>query len=366
MSKLDTTLLSKQLLRFAETSCRGQSPLYERLCIAASQDSEVMKLAAATPSGQPVPNLLLAAVHYLLLDQFDHALAAYYPSCGGNGDVGDSFPAFRDFCVENERSIRQLMETRRVQTNEVRRCSYILPAMHVMSDLVDKPLALIEVGCSAGLLLHFDAYAYDYGEDSILGASRSEVRIESEWKGDVRPLQPKEESPLPPSPLSPSPRWGERIGIDLHPIDLDQPDEAKWLRALIWPDQPRRLALIDRAIEHWQQAPRPPLIQGDAMSVLPDVLENVASTAVPVVMHCHTLNQFTDQQREMFEKMLATCSEKRPVVELSAEWIRTPTTELWMTRWENGGGERCWLANVDHHGRWVQWRADDAQFSTGG
>ena len=57
------------------------------------------------------------------------------------------------------------MLARRTQTNEPARCATLLPALA----LLPPPLALIEVGASAGLTLLFDRYSYDFGGHRIDG-----------------------------------------------------------------------------------------------------------------------------------------------------------------------------------------------------
>jgi hypothetical protein len=56
-----------------------------------------------------------------------------------------------------------------VQTNEVRRCCYLLPAVMLAGQLASRPLALIEAGASAGAQPRLDRYAYDYGTGHLLG-----------------------------------------------------------------------------------------------------------------------------------------------------------------------------------------------------
>ena len=54
--------------------------------------------------------------------------------------------------------VRGVMRSRATQTNEAARCAALLPLL----GLLDGPLALIEVGASAGLCLYPDRYSYDY------------------------------------------------------------------------------------------------------------------------------------------------------------------------------------------------------------
>ena len=104
--------------------------------------------------------LLLAAVHYLLLCGVDHALGAFYPSVAHLASVppGDPVPAFRAFCRDHREALLNLVSTGLVQTNEPRRCTVLLPAFATVARLAGgAPLALIEVGASAGLNLLFDS-----------------------------------------------------------------------------------------------------------------------------------------------------------------------------------------------------------------
>src|SRR4029453_4066960 len=57
-----TEALARRFQRFAEAEWRGASTLYEHLACSIAVDHELLALAAHAAQGQPVPNLLLAAV----------------------------------------------------------------------------------------------------------------------------------------------------------------------------------------------------------------------------------------------------------------------------------------------------------------
>ena len=65
---------------FANDQCKGRSPLYFQLCHELSGSPYLLQLAAQAKNGQPIPNLFLAAVHFLLLTRPEEELAQYYPS----------------------------------------------------------------------------------------------------------------------------------------------------------------------------------------------------------------------------------------------------------------------------------------------
>lgn len=154
--------LPERFRQFAERKCTGRigapSSLYEHLSleIADDRDPDLLALAANARDEQPTPNLLFAAVQSLLFETPDSPLAAYYLSVGAETRPIDerTYPTFREFCLEHEAEIVDLLSTRRVQTNAVRRSACLLPAFEYVSRRVERtPLALVEIGSSVGLNL---------------------------------------------------------------------------------------------------------------------------------------------------------------------------------------------------------------------
>jgi hypothetical protein len=89
---------------------------------------------------------------------------------------------------------------RRTQTNEPARCATLLPALAQLPP----PLALIEVGASAGLTLLTDRYSYDYARHRITGRDPLAPTLRCQPGGPV---------PLP--DRVPEIAW--RAGLDLNP-----------------------------------------------------------------------------------------------------------------------------------------------------
>src|SRR5699024_7553016 len=77
MNKKQVSLQFKTL----EMVSMGQSRIYEFLSHRISKDHQILELSMNTKNGQPVPNLLFAAVHYLLLKGKDHPLKEFTPVC---------------------------------------------------------------------------------------------------------------------------------------------------------------------------------------------------------------------------------------------------------------------------------------------
>ena len=126
----DRTLedLAAKFRRFAAHEA-PKAPLYVRLAAAIAEDREMLVLASHARAGQPVPNLLFAAVQDRLLDDPDQPLAAHYPEIGGGRPNTDPWPSFRAPCLGHADTIIPILETRIVQTNEVGRCALLLPAL---------------------------------------------------------------------------------------------------------------------------------------------------------------------------------------------------------------------------------------------
>ena len=340
--------LAEYFHRFALLEVKASSPLYHRLASGIAGDADLIALASQAPPG-PTPNLFLAAVHYLLLKGTPHRLAAFYSTVSGLPPAGgDPFPDFRAFCLDHSEQIRFLLSTRKVQTNEVRRCGILLPSFnHIASRAPGRPLALVEVGASAGLLLLWDQYEYAYsGEENRYGVHGSTVLVECAVRGPRRP-------PFP----SILPRVSRRIGIDLDPVDVRDSDQALWLQAFVWGDQPERAERLRRAIELAATQPLE-LLAGDALEVLPEAIAGLSPDAVPVVFHSHTLNQFSPEARRQFEELLSHLSHGRRIYRLSLEGIAQGAaiqSHMDLTVSSDGRSYQRQLAHYEPHGEWIEW-----------
>src|SRR3954447_23979721 len=131
----------------ADTACRDYSPLYDRICRTVAADDAVLALVLEAPPAGHFPNVLLGAVHYLLLGGLDHPLAAVY---AGESDA-DPGPLFVDVCLTHRAEIVELLATRHTNTNEVGPAAVLGHALTAVADRVGVPLGLVDVGCSAGL-----------------------------------------------------------------------------------------------------------------------------------------------------------------------------------------------------------------------
>lgn len=323
-----------------------RSPLYEHLAQAVADDPDVLGLVVGVDRYQQVSHLLFGAVHFLLLSGIQHPLAHFYASLSeAPRPPQEAYHYFRAFCVEHVEAIHGLVTTQRVQTNEVLRCSGLLPAFGEVSRRAGgRPLAVVELGASAGLNLLWDAYRYDYGAAGSAGDARSPVELRCAPRGVQAP-------PLP----DPAPEVAYRVGIDIRPIDVHDTTATRWLRALIWPEHADRARLLEQALEVARRDP-PPLIEGDLLDLLPALLARAPQDATPCVYHSYTLNQCPPEAREWLDDLLAVASAERESFRVSLEWYRGqehPQLELY--RYHQGIIQRDLLAYCESHGRWIEW-----------
>lgn len=340
MAALD---LAVRFRRFAEVEC-DNSPLYRHLSAALADDAETLALAGQTRHG-PVPLLFLAAVHFLLLQCVPHPLARHYASLGGAMD-GDPYPDFRDFCLTHRTALAPLLTSRLVQTNEARRCVHLFPAFNYLARQVPaQPLALIEIGASAGLNLNWDRYCYDYGDGRLYGVADSPVRLTVVQCGALAP------------PIdSPSPTVATRVGLDLNPIDVNDPQAALWLRALIWPENMARAQVLERAVAVARQHP-PTLVQGEALTSLPGLMRAAPPDAHLCLFHSFVLNQFAPEARERLAALLAEQSTQRSLSVIAIEWLGGVSPTVTLSTYEKGRRSDTLLAHCHPHGEWLEWEA---------
>ncbi len=332
---------------WSEDARRTGSELYTRLAASIGGDAELKALAARAKKGQPHANMILGAVHFLMLRGAEHPVKRFYATAGGKvrAEDEDPFPDFRDFVLSHRDAIAPLIETRVTNTNEVARSVFLHPGFRAAYDWFTAPLYLIEIGPSAGLNLIWDRYGVRYTRD---GKTVAEIApdaplvLECEARGERLP------------PTGPTPAIAGRIGLELNPVNLSNRDDRDWLRALIWPDDVARLARLDRALSLYTD-PKPEIRSGDALALLPDALAGAPRESTPCVYHTIAIYQFSTEMKEALENILIVAGLRRPVARLSLEYNGL-VSELSLIRYADGVREERLLAISHAHGRWLEWR----------
>ncbi|WP_188852866.1 DUF2332 domain-containing protein [Haloarcula argentinensis] len=322
------------------------SPLYAHLCREAAEDSDILDIASTVPEGRQAPHLLLAAVHYLLDRNPAHRLAEYYPSITRRARDPDDecFPAFHEFCLDHADDIRPLLRTRRTQTNAVRRSAVLYPAISQVARATDGPLALVELGPSAGLNLLFDRYRYDY-DGRIVGNRDSPITIESSVRHD--------DPPLPETP----PAIRSRVGLDRNPLNVTDEADRDWLRALVWPEHEERRTVLDGALTVARDD-SPALIEGDMLDDLPAVLDEIPSDVPVCVVNTLVLYQVPAELTEALTTLLEDLMADRPLHWLTGQRDLSggESVGLDWKRWGGDGVEATHLVDYEPHGAWLSWQ----------
>ena len=332
----------------AECEC-ANAPLYAGIIRGVKDDAAIKELAGQVKPGQPPANVLLAAVHYLLLQGADHPLRKLYPNLNGGNHTGeDGFPLFKDFVAQHRAELEPLIANGVTNTNEVARCSALHAGFRAVAEQAGAPLNLIEIGPSAGLNLIWDQYAvrYSRGNETFFTEPRDAALIlDCELRGERLP------------PLGPAPKVASRVGLELNPVDLSDPHWRNWLKALVWPDQVARFARLEKAIAIFREHPAE-IRGGDALSLLADAIARIPEGEPVCVYHTYVVYQFSEaNMRLALDDILVMAGLRRPIFRLSCEGSleRAGEAEMLLGHYHDGAKKLRRLATCHPHGAWLEW-----------
>lgn len=332
---------------FAAEARRGKSPLYEQLALGIGADPVLVALAMRKKDSQPPANILLGAVHLLLLQGTDHPLADHFPSVRpGATPSGDPVALFADFARAHEAALAPIVENGVTNTNEVGRSATLLPAFAHIAQATGQGLHLVELGPSAGFNLNFDRYGVRYLRDGTdlfsAGPADAPVQLECELRGGQTPPFTDQAVPV----LS-------RRGLELNPVDLNDPAKRLWLKALVWPELTARHHRLDRAIASQLENPVA-IFRGDAMKLLGPCIETLPPEGAAVVFHSHVTYQFTAEMRAALDALLLKLSAQRPIHRISIEF-HEGGYPIRHGVYAGGAVSQTILGGCDPHGMWLEW-----------
>lgn len=326
---------------------RAGAPLYVDIVRGICGDPEIKALAAHCKSAQPPANILLAAVHFLLLRGAKHTLRRFYPSLNGGKRIEgeDPFPHFRDFVSSHRDELLPQIQSRVTNTNEVARCSALHAGFRAIAAEAGEPLNIIEIGPSAGLNLNWDCYRIRYvrdGEAFEAGPDDAALTIDCELRGAKVP------------PHGASPKVASRVGLELNPVDLDDVNQRDWLKALIFADHVARFARLEKAIALYRQHPAE-IRAGDAVTNLGAAIARVPENQPVVIDHTFVIYQLSEEMRENLDNILTMAGLRRPVWRLSLEGSLKGENILSVGCYHDGAKEVRQLAHAHPHGAWLEW-----------
>jgi hypothetical protein len=248
----------------------GDSPSLAAWARGVAGDPEVQAWLADLPRLKQQPNLVFAAARW-------HGVPAPGP-----------YDGLRTALLADDGPIRATILSRATQTNEVGRLATLTPAFARVA--AGEPIALLEVGASAGLCLYPDRYTYEWrtGDDVVRAGTGPTLGC------DVRGRAP--------DPVVPEVAW--RGGVDLHPLDVTDDDAMAWLATLVWPEHDDRRRTLATAIKVARTDP-PTIRTGDLLDELPDLVEEAGVHGRVVVFHSAVIAYLDDPARRRFEDLVA-------------------------------------------------------------
>jgi hypothetical protein len=354
MNARDRVGLSKTFRYFAEVETpKLNSRVYTDYSFGVVEDDELLDLCGSIDASQPAPNILFASVQDLLLadpaaSPEAEALVVFYPAITGK-PMPDHSPwdAFRAFCHAHAKDLAFNLRNGKTQTCVVHRCATVLPALATLPAIEDSNgrVGLLEIGPSAGLNLRLDHYRFDYGGGIGWGDSNARPKLFCASRGALKPPMPERLEVV------------ARRGLDLNPIDLDDPKAIRWLRALIWPEHAERAKAMEEALVHAQTIPVE-IEKGDATREIEAHIARLPQDAARVLFATHVFYQIpTDGRLEILEG-IARASRDHPVDLILVEGTGEGDSRIeWFHFADGERGDRVVLARADSHGRWIEWGA---------
>jgi hypothetical protein len=298
------------------------------------------------PGADAVPLRLAGGLHALVLGGGAPALAALYPPYAVTFDAARATPVLHAALRTHEMHLRAYLASP-PQTNEPQRSAVLLGGFaRIAQAWPGRPLALREVGASAGLNLLWDRYGYKLGDDRFWGPPRSAVQLTCDWRGAAPPELP------------PQIEVAERRGCDVAPLSLLDPASALKLAAYVWPEQRARLARLQAAIGIARRAGAA-VTASDAGAWAQAQLATLREGRVTVLYHsiCWQYMSAATQARllEAIDAAGARARDDAPFAWLSFEPPQDAPVapELRLTMWPGGSMER--LAVAHPHGDWAEW-----------
>jgi hypothetical protein len=341
-------------------------------------DDELLAIAATIEPDRLPPLLFSAAATSLVLELESEPLRENFPRLGtAQPPLSAGFAAeYRAFCLEHRDALLERCAHHRYQMNEVGRCADIVPAL---SPAVDegREIALVDIGTGAGLALHLDRYRYAFhgagGQLATVGNPSARVVIETALRGPTAP-------PI----VSTLPRVAQRIGVDVEPLDLNEPGVRAWLAACV----PQEIGAVTRFHEAVEVVLENPVrsVRGDACEVLPALLSEIPEDVLVCIVDSYVHVFFSVHELERFRMLVERAGNGRdldwisidPLVPMGSEatgsvlGLPVPEELIERNRREGvfgvigrqsyrGGRRSGALLGIAHPGAaWLEWLAPDA------
>lgn len=271
-------------------------------------DQELLTVASGIPAQRLPALLFVASAQYLAARYPADPFSAYFPVPGGDQPpLDDRFAErYRGFCLDHRDELAEVWTDRAYQMNEVARSAQIALALGVIHDAMPgRGVALVDLGTGAGLGLFPDRYRYRFSDGGEGGAADSTVPIACELRG---PLSPR---------CRRLPVIEHRVGIDINPIDLRDPEACAWLMACLPPE----VGALTRAVGAMDVVRNVNLtvVCGAANEMLGDVLAGMPDGLLVCVVDAYTAVFFDDTEQQRLGHLIAAQARSRDLAWISLD-----------------------------------------------
>jgi len=320
-------------------------PFYAGLVHAFEDDATALELLAQVRAEQRNPMLVLAALHLLALEGHPVLGPLYADVRRGTPRPVDEMVASVLAVLHAEPELVRAQLHRSTQTNEPGRSAVLQPALRYVAAGATR-VNLVDVGTSAGVNLYLDYYgvAPEDSEDPLTLVCQ-----------DVGPVER----------TGALPHIASRTGVDLHPLDLANPQDQRWLEACVWPEERRRFERMEAIVSARASWPPVSIIAGDALDRLDAALARGEDGALRVVTSTWFAAYLPRDAQLAYHARLTDACASGSVAWISIElpvavaWPSPPgstapprvgATQVMVTR---PGGEPEHYGWCHHHGRWL-------------
>jgi hypothetical protein len=337
--------------------CREPSPFTARLLDHTARwlrsDAEAhaaLAAIAADPLAAAVPLRWAGALHHLALRGLAPWADLWPPRRDAAALQDTDFETAIAAAWHGQRAAVMAALAGPPQTNEVQRSAALLPGLLHVAAATGLPLALLEIGASAGLNLWCERHGYDFGAWAW-GDVQAPLQLRCDWRGPVPAVAT--------APLHIS----SRAACDAQPIDLTQPGQALRLASFIWPDQAERLLRLRTAMAAstpWLAAEGVQVEAASAADFVARQLQQLRPGRATVLMHSVVWQYIDAAEQAAIERSVLQAG-RRASVAAPLAWLRLEPVsarggvELRCRLWP--GGEDRQLARAHPHVAWLEWLA---------
>jgi hypothetical protein len=174
----------------------------------------------------------------------------------------------------------------------------------------------------------------------LFGVTGSHVKVSAELRGAARLPSVDTVAPV-----------ASRQGVDLNPLNLTNPDDQQWLRALVWPDEVERRELLDAAMA--TAATHAPVVRALDVTSLTDQIDlGLPDGEVRVLFHSATRMHVPPALHERFDRGVDLLGAGGPAYRITMEPSSGDGPGLLRVRDPDGTSHN--LAELDGHVTWIK------------